>query len=303
MSRFPFRAEQLQKTVRFKPEWGPGLQRGCTPFYVDMWKKGVLETPLGLEPTDYPLFGHMQNLVDPIDLISIDELFECGAHLGQKASDYNKSMRPYIYGERRDYHVIDLHYTLASVRTIGRLFQYVILSGGQILWVNYERSQTDLLRHFASKCRQPYMYDRWRPGLFTNFKEVLTNVQLSKKINIPPNLADRKDLKRQVEWRREAIHAFAQSPSLPSLVFFMNSRKTKNQAFEAQQVQLPTISILDTDCSAESINYVIPLNDDNRKAVSLVCNALCESIESALNYSERMRKVHGVTFERWVSEY
>ena len=47
--------------------------------------------------------------------ISFDQLLEAGAHFGHLKRKWNPAMAPYIFMERNDIHIIDLHKTVAKV--------------------------------------------------------------------------------------------------------------------------------------------------------------------------------------------
>ena len=47
--------------------------------------------------------------------VSFDQLIEAGAHFGHLTRKWNAAMAPYIFMERNDIHIIDLHKTVVKV--------------------------------------------------------------------------------------------------------------------------------------------------------------------------------------------
>jgi len=56
---------------------------------------------------------------------------------------------------------------------------------------------------------------------------------------------------------------------LPDLVFVIDVRKEEIAVAEANKLGIPVIAVVDTNCSPEGIDYVIPGNDDALRAVRL----------------------------------
>lgn len=292
-----FYRQASRDRFKHKPIIRDGVWRLGQPFEGDMWG-GVLQQPKHEEISDMPLMQHLMNLADPAEMITMEDLVHTGVMYGHKVSEWNPKMRPYIYGERKGYHVIDLYSTLASVRNVGRMVQYVILSGGQVLWVNYERSYDGLARHYSSQCGQPLMSDRWRPGFYTNFGEVMKNAQRNRKIMIEPNEVHLRGKRKAVARRLKAVQSFSTLEGLPSITFFVSLKKAQKQLYEGYLTHIPSVALVDTDSDPNFVAYPIACNDENPNSVALICSVISRSIQSAMEYKEK-KKRDGISFERW----
>jgi small subunit ribosomal protein S2 len=67
---------------------------------------------------------------------------------------------------------------------------------------------------------------------------------------------------------------------LPDLLIILNPKENYTALLEAQKINIPTIIFIDSDFKLNSnqLSYVIPINDDNLKAISFCCNLFIKSM-------------------------
>ena len=65
---------------------------------------------------------------------------------------------------------------------------------------------------------------------------------------------------------------------LPDAVFIIDVRKEEIAVAEASRLGIPIVAVVDTNCSPEGIDYVIPGNDDALRAVRLFASRISEAI-------------------------
>ena len=70
---------------------------------------------------------------------------------------------------------------------------------------------------------------------------------------------------------------------LPDVVILVGQNKDLNAVKECLKLNIPIISILDTNCDPTLTNFIIPANDDSVSSVSLVLNELSRSIVMGRN--------------------
>jgi len=59
---------------------------------------------------------------------------------------------------------------------------------------------------------------------------------------------------------------------LPDLLFIIDCNKEDLAILEAKKLGIPVIAVVDTNCSPDGIDYIIPGNDDAARAISLYCD-------------------------------
>src|SRR5207247_10881419 len=65
---------------------------------------------------------------------------------------------------------------------------------------------------------------------------------------------------------------------LPDAVFVIDVRKEEIAVAEANKLGIPVIAVVDTNCSPEGIDYVIPGNDDALAAVRLFASRIADAV-------------------------
>jgi small subunit ribosomal protein S2 len=300
----------MNRIVRFgpvKPNFGTplshaGMTRLGNPFDMGMWSHTALAQPHAVVNPDQHLFGHLAKLVDPIELLSFQDLIDAGAHYGHREQEMHPLMSPYIFGTRRGYHIIDTYHTLAAIRTVCRLTQFIILKGGQVLWVCLDEKMKPMTDYYARQAQQPYIIDKWRPGFFTNFEEVYKNALGSKKLDLDPKKSNVGSAKRKAAKKQYMANAFSTMTGPPSIVLMINMHRTKHIIYEASQTQIPTIGIVDTNLDPSGLDYPITVNDENHIAMGIVCKTISLCMKDAMDYRARMLDNNGLYFGHFPSE-
>jgi small subunit ribosomal protein S2 len=59
---------------------------------------------------------------------------------------------------------------------------------------------------------------------------------------------------------------------LPDLLFVIDVRKEDLAIAEAKKLGIPVVAVVDTNCSPDGVDYIIPGNDDAARAISLYCD-------------------------------
>ena len=66
--------------------------------------------------------------------------------------------------------------------------------------------------------------------------------------------------------------------NIPDIVILVGQTKELNAVKECLKLGVTIITILDTNCDPTLTDFLIPANDDSISSVSLILNALSESI-------------------------
>ena len=59
---------------------------------------------------------------------------------------------------------------------------------------------------------------------------------------------------------------------LPDLLFVIDVGKEDLAILEAKKLGIPVVAVVDTNCSPNGIDYIIPGNDDAARAIALYCD-------------------------------
>lgn len=222
--------------------------------------------------------------------ISFDQLLEAGAHFGHLKRKWNPAMAPYIFMERNDIHIIDLHKTVAKVDEAAEVIKGMAKNGKKILFVATKKQAKEPIAELAKSVGMPYVVERWPGGMLTNFPTIRKAVKKMTQIDkmtadgIFDNLSKREKLQitRQRAKLEKTLGSIADMNRLPSALFVVDVMKEHIAVREANRLGIPVFAMVDTNSDPSLIDYVIPSNDDALKAIELIVGTMCQAINEGL---------------------
>ncbi len=216
------------------------------------------------------------------------ELLEAGVHFGHQVRRWNPKMKEYIFGERNGIYIIDLQKTQRMFReAIGFVTNVIAEDRGKtVLFVGTKRQAQDAIREEAERCGQYYVNQRWLGGLLTNFQTVQKSIKRLKDLEAMQTdgryekltKKERIKLDREREGLNKNLSGIKAMGRLPDVVFIIDVRKEEIAVAEANRLGIPIVAVVDTNCSPEGIDYVIPGNDDALRAVRLFASRIADAI-------------------------
>jgi len=216
------------------------------------------------------------------------ELLEAGVHFGHQVRRWNPKMKEYIFGERNGIYIIDLQKTQRMFReAIGFVTNTIAEDKGKtVLFVGTKRQAQDAIREESEKCGQYYVNQRWLGGLLTNFQTVQKSIKRLKDLEAMQTdgryekltKKERIKLDRERESLNKNLSGIKSMTRLPDVVFIIDVKKEEIAVAEANRLGIPIVAVVDTNCSPEGIDYVIPGNDDALRAVRLFASRISDAI-------------------------
>jgi len=216
------------------------------------------------------------------------ELLEAGVHFGHQVRRWNPKMKEYIFGERNGIYIIDLQKTQRMFReAIGFVTNLIAEDKGKtVLFVGTKRQAQDAIREESEKCGQYYVNQRWLGGLLTNFQTVQKSIKRLKDLESMQTdgryekltKKERIKLDRERESLNKNLSGIKAMNRLPDAIFIIDVKKEEIAVAEANRLGIPIVAVVDTNCSPEGIDYVIPGNDDALRAVRLFASRIADAI-------------------------
>ena len=216
------------------------------------------------------------------------ELLEAGVHFGHQVRRWNPKMKEYIFGERNGIYIIDLQKTQRMFREAIAFVTNLIAEdkGKTVLFVGTKRQAQDAIREEAEKCGQYFVNQRWLGGLLTNFQTVQKSIKRLKDLESMQTdgryekmtKKERIKLDRERESLNKNLSGIKSMTRLPDAVFIIDVKKEEIAVAEANRLGIPIVAVVDTNCSPEGIDYVIPGNDDALRAVRLFASRIADAI-------------------------
>ena len=220
--------------------------------------------------------------------VTMKELLEAGVHFGHQVRRWNPKMKEYIFGERNGIYIIDLQKTQRMFREAINFVTNLIAEdrGKTVLFVGTKRQAQDAIREESERCGQYYVNQRWLGGLLTNFQTVQKSIKRLRDLEAMQTdgryekltKKERIKLDRERESLNKNLSGIKTMGRLPDAVFIIDVRKEEIAVAEANRLGIPIVAVVDTNCSPEGIDYVIPGNDDALRAVRLFASRIADSI-------------------------
>jgi len=220
--------------------------------------------------------------------VTMKELLEAGVHFGHQVRRWNPKMKEYIFGERNGIYIIDLQKTQKMFREAIQFVTNMIAEdrGKTVLFVGTKRQAQDAVREEAERSGQYYVNQRWLGGLLTNFQTVQKSIKRLKDLEAMQTdgryekltKKERIKLDRERQSLEKTLSGIKAMNRLPDSVFVIDVRKEEIAVAEANKLGIPVIAVVDTNCSPEGIDYVIPGNDDALRAVRLFASRIADAV-------------------------
>jgi len=218
--------------------------------------------------------------------VSMRQMLEAGVHFGHQTRFWNPKMAPFIFGERNKIHIINLEKTQPMYSEAAGFIKGVIADGGTVLFVGTKRSARDSIQKEAERSHQPYVNQRWLGGMLTNFKTIRQSIKRLGEITelAASGALDKRGKKEATQLRREmdklekSLGGIKHMESLPDALFVVDVGHENIAVHEAKKLGIPVVAIVDTNCSPDGIDYVIPGNDDAMRAIQLYTAGIADAV-------------------------
>lgn len=219
-------------------------------------------------------------------VVSMKQLLESGVHFGHQTRRWNPKVKPYIFTERNGVYIIDLQKTVRGLEKAYDFVRTLASEGGSVLFVGTKRQAQETIREEAERSGQFYVNQRWLGGMMTNFPTIRRRVvrMLELRKYDEDNVWEKFSKKETAVLRKEQaklekyLAGIADMRTPPDALFLIDPRREENAVAEARKLGIPVVSIVDTNCDPEVIDYPIPGNDDAIRAIKLITGLIANAV-------------------------
>ena len=218
--------------------------------------------------------------------VTMRQMLEAGVHFGHQTRYWNPKMSPYIFGERKKIHIINLEKTLPMFLDAAAFLSRMAENKGTILFVSTKRSARDVIQQEAVRCGMPYVNHRWLGGMLTNFntvKKSIQRLQYLEQITSGDGIErlSKKEillLKRELFKLDRSLGGIKSMTSLPDVLFVIDVGYEAVAVSEANKLGIPVVAVVDSNNKIDGIDYVIPGNDDAIRAIKLYASHIADAV-------------------------
>jgi len=221
-----------------------------------------------------------------MSVLTMKQLLEAGVHFGHQTRRWNPKMREYIFTERNGIYIIDLQKTVRLMDIAYNFVKDVAMRGEKILFVGTKKQAQESIQEEATRCEMPYVNQRWLGGMLTNFNTIRKRINRLEELEqmekegrfevLPKKEVIR--LRHEKDKLLKFLGGIRTMDKLPAAIYIVDPRKEKIAVAEARKLEIPIVSIVDTNCDPDEIDYVIPGNDDAIRAVKLITSKIAEAV-------------------------
>ena len=228
--------------------------------------------------------------------VTMRQMLEAGVHFGHQTRYWAPKMAPYIYGERNNIHIFNLEKSLPALDEAANYVGKIAAKNGRVLFVGTKRAARDPLKEAADSCRMPYVNRRWSGGMMTNFKTVKQSVKRLLELEAMRDdggmerLSKKEALGLQREYEKldRGMGGIKNMERLPDALFVVDVGHERIAITEANKLGIPVVAVVDTNCTPDGIDYVIPGNDDAIRAIQLYVGAIAKAIQDGRRSSGKL---------------
>ncbi|UFP96253.1 30S ribosomal protein S2 [Gloeobacter morelensis] len=221
-----------------------------------------------------------------MSVVSLPQMLEAGVHFGHQTRRWNPKMRRYIFTDRNGIHIIDLTQTAHLLDEAYSYLREASDQGKKILFVGTKRQAAPVIAQEAKRCGMFWVNQRWLGGMLTNWDTIRTSVDQLKELetmeaNGTLDLLPKKEAsvtRKKLERLTKYLGGLKNMRRKPDILLVVDQRREQNAVMEARRLNIPIVSLLDTNCDPDLTDVGIPANDDAIRSIRLIVGKLADAI-------------------------
>lgn len=237
---------------------------------------------------------------------TIQDLLKAGVHFGHQTRRWNPKMRKFIFAERNGIYIIDLKKTHGCIEEAYNVVRTAVENGKSVLFVGTKKQAKPVIVEEAERCGMFHVTERWLGGMLTNYQTIKTSikrleeVEKMKEHGIMEALTKKEaaGLEKERDRLQRVLGGIRNMHGLPGIVFVVDSRKERIAVAEANSLEIPIVSILDTNCDPDLVEYPIPGNDDALRSISIITTAIADAVVEGRQRSGQSPELEGEKTEK-----
>ena len=218
--------------------------------------------------------------------ITMRQMLEAGVHFGHQTRYWDPKMAPFIFGARGKIHIINLEKSLPMLVDSMNFIGGIAAKRGSVIFVGTKRAASKSIAEEAARCGMPYVSHRWLGGMLTNFRTIRQSIKRLRQIEkMEEDGSFERLLKKEVlQLTRErdklekTLGGIKDMKNLPNAMFVVDVGHEDIAVKEARKLGIPVIGVVDTNCSPNDIDYVIPGNDDAIRSIRLYTQLAADAV-------------------------
>ncbi|MES3031058.1 MAG: 30S ribosomal protein S2 [Patescibacteria group bacterium] len=219
----------------------------------------------------------------------IESMFKAGAHFAFSRSRRHPTVAPYIFGVKNKVEIFDLEKTENLLDQAKNFIASLAKEGKPILFVGGKSEARAAVKAGAQSINMPYVDGRWIGGTLTNAGQIRKRVEMFEKLTTERERGElakytkkeRLLIDREIANLDRFFSGIVSMKELPKALFVIDPRKEKNAVKEAQDMKIPVIALLGSDCNLKEVDYPIVGNDASVASIKFFVNEITKAYGDA----------------------
>ena len=215
----------------------------------------------------------------------IEEMFKAGVSYGYSKSRRHPSVSPYVFATKNGVDIINIEKTYELLEKSLGFISQLAASGKTILFVGTKPEARQQITEVALALNMPYVSERWVGGTLTNFPEIKKRIAKLLELREKKNNGDfdkytKKEqllINKEMEVMTKNFQGVTGITKTPDALLVIDPKKEHIAVTEAKKMNLPVISIANTDCNIKSIEYPIVANDASVSSIEFFLSKIKEA--------------------------
>ncbi len=244
--------------------------------------------------------------------VSIEKLFQIGAQFGHISRKRNQKMSSYIYESIHGRDLIDIRQTHLLLNKALNFIYEISKKGGNILLFAPKPETVEYVHQIGEITGMNYVTSRWLGGLMTNFFTVNKSLHTLEKIEAVLEQRDESDkleqsygtkkellmLNRAQNKLNKTLGGIRNMKTLPDVLIITDSRTGRTAINEAKTLNIPVISIVDTNSDPVNITCPIPMNDDAERVIRYFLYFVSQAVLAGKSDSDTIKSAKSATDDK-----
>jgi small subunit ribosomal protein S2 len=206
----------------------------------------------------------------------IEHFFNYKTLIGNKLRFTNSESYEYIFSINFTGNMIlNINKSLILLKRALLFIKQIKKNKGNILFVGTRYDLRKVIEEIGNKTESPYVNYRWSKGLLTNWENTNTSIKFYNLFLKKLDMRTKKRVKME-----NTFFGLTSMTRLPDAIFIFDI-STDFEAFtEAKSLNIPVISLVDTNIPTRGIDYPIPSNTESLLSVIFFANLIISTLSN-----------------------
>ena len=219
------------------------------------------------------------------EALTIEKMFENGAHFGYSKTRRHPSVATYIFTTKNKTDIIDLEKTEKMLSDAALFVKEMASKNKTVLFVGTKPEAREAVKTAAESINMPYVIERWIGGTISNFSEIKKRIAELENYKIENERGElekytkkeRLMLSKKMEKLSKYYSGMIGMKKIPDALIIIDSKKEAIAAVEAKKSKVPVVSMSNTDSNIKGITYPIIANDSSRQSIAIFIKHLANA--------------------------